>query len=67
MFYFYTNKLGFHPKFLGELKFIYALASISAMVLYNRYLKTIPFKKQFVVSSLLAIFLGYSQILLVTR
>lgn len=45
MFFFYTNKLGFEPEFLGELKLVYAVASISGMVIYNKYLKFVEFKK----------------------
>ena len=67
MFYFYTNELGFQPEFLGELKFVYAASSILAMVIYNRYLRTVPFRQQFVLTTLIAVVLGYSQILLVTR
>jgi len=45
MFFFYTNKLGFEPEFLGELKLVYAVASISGMIIYNKYLKFVEFKK----------------------
>lgn len=45
MFYFYTNKLGFEPEFLGELKFFYALSCIIGMVIYNKFLKQVRFKK----------------------
>lgn len=45
MFFFYTNKLGFEPEFLGELKLFYALASITGMIIYNKFLKLVEFKK----------------------
>lgn len=28
MFYFYTNRLGFAPEFMGELKLVHAVANI---------------------------------------
>ena len=45
MFFFYTNKLGFQPEFLGELKFIYAIGSLTAMISYNLFLRNVEFKK----------------------
>jgi len=45
MFFFYTNKLGFAPEFLGELKLFYAVASILGMIIYNKFLKFVDFKK----------------------
>lgn len=45
MFFFYTNKLGFAPEFLGELKLVYAVASIMGMIIYNKFLKFVAFKK----------------------
>ena len=67
MFYFYTNKLGFHPEFLGELKLIHSFANILALIFYNKFLKHIPFKKLFFWSSVICCLTGLSQILLVTR
>lgn len=45
MFYFYTNELKFTPEFLGSLRFIYATGSISAVIIYNKFLKAVEFKK----------------------
>lgn len=41
MFYFYTNELNFSPEFLGSLRFIYAVGSLSAVVIYNKFLKAV--------------------------
>lgn len=43
MFYFYTNELGFTPEFMGSLRFIYATGSISAVIIYNKFLKAVSF------------------------
>lgn len=67
MFYFYTNELNFSPEFLGSLRFIYAVGSISAVLIYNKYLKSVQFKSQFIATTIISVVLGYSQILLVTR
>lgn len=67
MFYFYTNKLGFQPEFMGELKLVHALANIVGIQIYHRYFKLVPFKKVFIVSAILTTIAGLSQILLVTR
>ena len=39
MFYFYTNILGFHPEFLGELRLLSSFATLSGIFIYNRWLK----------------------------
>ncbi|EGR27579.1 hypothetical protein IMG5_193790 [Ichthyophthirius multifiliis] len=67
IFFFYTNKLHFQPSFMGQLKFVHAFANILALWGYNKYLKSIQFKKQFIFSTFLCVFLGLSQLLLVTR
>lgn len=38
MFYFYTNVLGFHPEFLGELRLLSSFATLSGIFIYNRWL-----------------------------
>jgi hypothetical protein len=53
MFYFYTEYLGFSPEFLGNLKFVYALAALLSVIIYNKYLGDVEFKKQFIVISTL--------------
>ncbi|KAL4460429.1 hypothetical protein ABPG74_000180 [Tetrahymena malaccensis] len=67
MFFFYTNQLGFEPQFMGSLKFIHAAGTLLAIFIYNKYLKTVEFSLQFIVSTLFCVVLGLSQILLVTR
>ncbi|CAD8092194.1 unnamed protein product [Paramecium sonneborni] len=67
MFFFYTQVLGFEPSFLGQLKFVYALSTILGVLLYNNYLKDVPFKKIFITTTILYYFCYQSMIILVTR
>ncbi|CAK76688.1 unnamed protein product (macronuclear) [Paramecium tetraurelia] len=67
MFFFYTEVLGFNPKFLGQLKFMYAVASISGVLIYNNYLRDIQFRKIFLVTTFLYYLCYQSIIILVTR
>lgn len=53
MFFFYTNVLGFSPQFLGQLKFLYAIGTISGVLLYNNLLRDVPFRKIFISTSIL--------------
>lgn len=67
MFYFYTNELGFKPEFMGQLKLANSAASILGILIFNRYLKHVPFKKLLTWSTVICFVLGLTQILLVTR
>lgn len=67
MFFFYTNKLGFEPEFMGRLKMAYGLASVIGIYSYNRWLKTVRFQTVFFWSSLLCAVASSSQLLLVLR
>jgi len=67
MFYFYTNELGFRPEFMGRLRMIWGVATLLGIIIYNKYLKEVSFKKILVVSSFICSFMGLFQILLVTR
>lgn len=67
MFFFYTNKLGFSPQFMGKMKLAYGIGTIIGMVVYSSWLKDISFKKILVCNSCLCITVSLSQIVLVTR
>jgi len=67
MFFFYTNKLGFEPEFMGRLKMASGLASVIGIYSYNRWLKTVPFQTVFLWSSLICALASSSQLLLVLR
>lgn len=67
MFFFYTNKLGFKPEFMGRLKMAYGLASVIGIYCYNRWLKHVRFQSVFLWSSVICAVAGSSQLLLVLR
>ncbi|XP_068333445.1 folate-biopterin transporter 1, chloroplastic-like [Pyrus communis] len=66
MFYFTTNKLGFTPEFLGRVKLVTSVASLLGVGLYNGFLKTVPLRKTFVVTTVFGSAIGLTQVLLVT-
>lgn len=66
MFYFTTNKLGFTPEFLGRVKLVTSIASLLGVGLYNGFLKTVPLRKIFLVTTVFGTGLGMTQVLLVT-
>ncbi len=67
MFYFYTNELKFPPEFMGQLKLIHSMANILGITIYHKFLKLVPFKRLFFVSSIICVVTGLTQILLATR
>jgi folate/biopterin transporter len=66
-FYFTTNELGFHPEFLGKVRLVTSLASLVGIWLFQRFFKTIPFRRIFWWSTLLSATLGMTTLLLVTH
>ncbi|CAN8315680.1 unnamed protein product [Cochlearia groenlandica] len=66
MFYFTTNKLGFTPEFLGRVKLVTSIASLLGVGLYNGFLKTVPLRKIFLVTTVFGTGLGMTQVFLVT-
>ncbi|CAH2059835.1 unnamed protein product [Thlaspi arvense] len=66
MFYFTTNKLGFTPEFLGRVKLVTSIASLLGVGLYNGFLKTVPLRKIFLVTTIFGTGLGMTQVFLVT-
>ncbi|RCV40479.1 hypothetical protein SETIT_9G057300v2 [Setaria italica] len=66
MFFFITNKLGFSPEFLGRVTLVTSVASLLGIGLYNSFLKEVPLRKIFLVTTILGSALGMTQVLLVT-
>lgn len=66
MFYFTTNKLGFTPEFLGRVKLVTSVASLVGVGLYNGFLKNVPLRKIFLVTTIIGTALGMTQVFLVT-
>jgi folate/biopterin transporter len=66
-FYFTTNELGFGPEFLGRVRLVTSLASLIGVWLFQRYLKTVPFRTMFGWTICLSTALGMTTLLLVTH
>jgi folate/biopterin transporter len=64
MFFFYTNKLGFSPDIMGEVKLAGAAAGVLGMWMFNRYFKTTPFKTMFTWSACFMVLSMMSQMAL---
>ena len=67
MYFFYTNRLGFDPEFMGRLKLVYGIGTLIGMALYNVWLKDFSFKKLLVCSTILCMVINLTQVLLVSR
>jgi folate/biopterin transporter len=66
-FYFTTNELGFQPEFLGRVRLVTSIASLLGVLLFQRFFKTVPFRKIFTWSTILSAVLGMTTLLLVTH
>lgn len=66
-FFFTTNELGFEPEFLGRVRLVTSIASLVGVWLFQRFLKTIPFRVIFGWSTLLSSILGMTMLVLVTH
>lgn len=66
-FYFSTNELGFPPEFLGRVRLVTSLASLLGVWLFQRFLKTIPFRQIFFWTTIFSSLLGLTTLLLVTH
>ncbi|KAJ8470830.1 hypothetical protein OPV22_025173 [Ensete ventricosum] len=66
MFFFVTNKLGFTPEFLGRVKLVTSVASLVGVALYTSYLKNVPLRKIFLMTTIFGSALGLTQVFLVT-
>ena len=66
-FFFSTNELGFEPEFLGRVRLVTSLASLVGIFIFQRYLKTIPFRTILCWSTVIAASLGMTTLLLVTH
>jgi folate/biopterin transporter len=66
-FYFSTNELGFTPEFLGRVRLVTSLASLFGVWLFQRFLKTVPFRQIFLGMTLFSAAIGMTAILLVTH
>lgn len=66
-FFFSTNELHFEPEFLGRVYLVTSFASLAGVWIFQRFLKSIPFRVIFVWSTVLSSILGMTTLLLVTH
>lgn len=66
-FFFTTNELGFDPEFLGRVRLVTSIAALVGIGLYQRFLKTIPFRRILGWSIVISSGLGMTMLLLVTH
>lgn len=66
-FYFSTNELGFEPEFLGRVRLVTSIASVVGVWVFQRFLKTVPYRTIFAWSIVLSSGLGMTMLLLVTH
>lgn len=67
LFYFNTNELGFEPEFLGRVRLVTSFAAIAGIWVFQRFLKTVPFRVIFGWSTVISSVLGLSMLILVTH
>ncbi|QLE59089.1 folate/biopterin family MFS transporter [Nostoc sp. TCL26-01] len=66
-FFFSTNELHFEPEFLGRVRLVTSLASLIGVWIFQRFLKSVPFRVIFGWSTVLSTVLGMTMLLLVTH
>jgi folate/biopterin transporter len=66
-FYFSTNELHFEAEFLGRVNLVTSFASLAGVWIFQRFLKSIPFRVIFAWSTVLSSMLGMTTLLLVTH
>ncbi|XHU96582.1 MAG: folate/biopterin family MFS transporter [cyanobacterium endosymbiont of Rhopalodia gibba] len=66
-FFFTTNELGFGPEFLGLVRLVTSVAALVGIGLYQKFLKTVPFRRILGWSIVISSGLGMTMLLLVTH
>lgn len=66
-FYFSTNELGFEPEFLGRVRLVTSIAALIGIWVYQRFLKSVPFRVICGWSIVVSSALGMTMLLLVTH
>jgi folate/biopterin transporter len=67
LFYFTTNELGFQPEFLGRVRLATSIAALVGIGVYQRFLRSVPFRVILGWTTVLASALGMTTLLLVTH
>ena len=66
-FFFTTNELHFQPEFLGRVRLVTSIAALFGIWIFQRFLKSVPFRVIFAWSTVLSAVLGLTTLLLVTH
>ncbi|MGJ5673475.1 MAG: folate/biopterin family MFS transporter [Nostochopsis sp.] len=66
-FFFATNELHFQPEFLGRVRLVVSVASLVGIWIFQRFLKTVPFRVIFGWSTVISAALGMTMLILVTH
>jgi folate/biopterin transporter len=66
-FFFTTNELHFQPEFLGRVRLVTSIASLVGIWIFQRFLKSVPFRVIFGWSTVISTVLGMTMLLLVTH
>ncbi len=66
-FFFSTNELGFQPEFLGRVRLVTSIASLVGIWLFQRFLRSVPFRVIFGWTTVISSLLGMTMLLLVTH
>lgn len=66
-FFFTTNELGFQPEFLGRVRLVTSIASLLGIWLFQRFLRSLPFRVLFGWTTVISAILGMTMLLLVTH
>ncbi|MEL6460801.1 MAG: folate/biopterin family MFS transporter [Cyanobacteria bacterium J06621_15] len=66
-FFFTTNELHFQPEFLGRVRLVTSVAALVGIWIFQRFLKSVPFRVIFAWSTVLSTILGLTTLLLVTH
>ena len=66
-FFFTTNELHFQPEFLGRVRLVTSVAALFGIWIFQRFLKSVPFRVIFAWSTVLSTILGLTTLLLVTH
>ncbi|NMG10510.1 folate/biopterin family MFS transporter [Brasilonema sp. UFV-L1] len=66
-FFFTTNELHFEPEFLGRVHLVTSIAALVGVWIFQRFLKTVPFRVIFAWTTVLSAVLGMTMLILVTH
>ncbi len=66
-FFFTTNELGFTPEFLGRVRLVTSIASLVGIWMFQRFFRTVSFRKLFGWTTVISAVLGMTMLLLVTH